>query len=53
MVLKSVSIMTFGGLAGGPAKQVTLPISEKKKQQTPILSSRIVLGEFDFGLLIN
>jgi hypothetical protein len=44
--------MTFGGLAGGLAKQVRLPINEKNAK-TPILSSRIVLGELHFGLWIN
>ena len=44
--------MTFGGLAGGFAKQVTLPSSEKN-QKTPIRRSRIVLGELHFGLLTN
>ena len=43
MVLKSVSIITFGGLAGGFAKQLTLPINEKNPQ-TPIRSSRILGG---------
>ena len=42
--------MTFGGLAGGFAKQVTLPTSEKN-QKTQIRSSRIVLGELHFWLV--
>jgi hypothetical protein len=49
MVLKSVSMMTFGGLVGGLAKQLMQPISEKKNTQTPILSSLIILGEFDLA----
>jgi hypothetical protein len=42
--------MTFGGLAGGFAKPVTLPISEKNPK-TPIRSNRIVLGELHFWLV--
>jgi hypothetical protein len=52
MVLKSVSIITFGGLAGGFAKQLKLPIKEKNPQ-TPIRSSRIALGELHFWLVVQ
>jgi hypothetical protein len=46
-----LSIMTFGGLAGGFAKQLTLAINEKNPQ-TPIRSSRI-WGNSISGLLLN
>jgi hypothetical protein len=46
MVLKSVSMMTFGGLA----KQVAMPISEKSVL-TIILETRIVFWGVDFDLL--